>query len=61
MRERRELVHPDEQISGCTAVLVTYREAPANRVVAYNNRGNAHRAKGETDRAIGGRLALWLS
>ena len=48
--EQRE--HADRRIEGCTQVLANKRESAANRSVAFNNRGNAHKAKGQLERAI---------
>jgi lipoprotein NlpI len=42
----------DTMIGGCTGVLQSGQESPANRAVAYYNRGVAYRAKRETERAI---------
>src|SRR5919199_4295894 len=43
---------PDRSIAGCTAVLTNGDEAAQNRAVAFYNRGNAYRYRGDTERAI---------
>src|ERR1700745_3672698 len=43
---------PDIQIDGCTALINSSAQTPRSMVIAYNNRGNAHMAKGEYDRAV---------
>jgi lipoprotein NlpI len=42
----------DLRIVGCTRVLGDKDEEPADRAVAFNNRGNAHAARGDYPRAI---------
>jgi lipoprotein NlpI len=42
----------DKRIAGCTRVLANRNETRENRVLAYNNRGNAHSAKGDQAMAI---------
>lgn len=42
----------DSRIIGCTRVLADEDEEPADRAVAFNNRGNAHAARGDYARAI---------
>jgi lipoprotein NlpI len=42
----------DAIIGGCTGVLQSGQESVTNRAIAYYNRGVAHRAKRETERAI---------
>ncbi len=42
----------DLRIVGCTRVLGDTDEEPADRAVAFNNRGNAHTARGDYARAI---------
>ena len=42
----------DLRIVGCTRVLADEDEEPADRAVAFNNRGNAHTARGDYTRAI---------
>ena len=43
---------PDRSIAGCTAVLARGDEAAQDRAIAFNNRGNAYRYRGDTERAI---------
>src|SRR5918911_359462 len=43
---------PDRSLAGCTAVLTHGDEAAQDRAVAFYNRGNAYRYKGDTERAI---------
>ena len=43
---------PDRSIAGCTAVLTHGDEAVQDRAVAFYNRGNAYRYRGDTERAI---------
>lgn len=43
---------PDHQIVGCTAAIQSGKEPARNMAVAFNNRANAHTAKGDYDRAI---------
>jgi tetratricopeptide (TPR) repeat protein len=42
----------DQRIDGCTAVIRSGRETPANQVIAYTNRGRAYDDKGLYDQAI---------
>ena len=46
------VLFPNVQIGGCTAVIQSGRETAADRAIAYNIRGVAYRDKGEMDRAI---------
>lgn len=48
-RERAPL---DTQIIGCTSVIESGKERNDNLAIAYSNRGNAYRFKGDVDRAI---------
>ena len=48
----KEKASPDVQIKGCTSVIGSGKETPKNLSVAYNNRGNGYRTKGDNDRAI---------
>src|SRR5712691_7695697 len=48
----KEKAAPDVQIKGCTSVIGSGKETPKNLSIAYNNRGNGYRTKGENDRAI---------
>jgi tetratricopeptide (TPR) repeat protein len=43
---------PDEQISGCTAVVQSSHELSAIRAIAYINRGVVHWKRGDHDRGI---------
>ena len=43
---------PDRKIAGCTRILLDRGENSKSRANAYYNRGLAHYAKGEFDRAI---------
>ena len=43
---------PDRSLAGCTAVLTRSDEAAQDRAVAFYNRGNAYRYRGDTERAI---------
>jgi tetratricopeptide (TPR) repeat protein len=47
-----QLADPGLTIRGCSAILESGREMAANRVMVYNNRGNAYQNKDEVDRAI---------
>ena len=47
-----EKASPDVQIKGCTSVIGSGKETPKNLSIAYNNRGNGYRTKGDNDRAI---------
>jgi tetratricopeptide (TPR) repeat protein len=47
-----DVLSPDVQIGGCTAVIQSSRDTAADRAIAYNNRGVAYRDKGDVDRAI---------
>ena len=42
---------PDRRIAGCTRVLQDGGESAASRATAYNNRGLAYQAKGDSERA----------
>jgi lipoprotein NlpI len=42
----------DRRIAGCSRVLADRKETSENRVLAFNNRGNAHGAKGDQAGAI---------
>jgi lipoprotein NlpI len=44
--------NPDLIVKGCTAIIETHADTPADLATAFNNRGNAFDAKGELDRAI---------
>jgi len=44
--------NPEIQVVGCTAVIQSGNDKPRNLATAYDNRGNAHFAKGEYDAAI---------
>src|SRR5687767_10836069 len=46
------VLSPNVQIGGCTAVIQSSRETAADRAIAYNLRGIAYRDKGDPDRAI---------
>ena len=48
----KEKAAPDVQIKGCTSVIGSGKETPKNLSIAYNNRGNGYRTKGDNDRAI---------
>src|SRR6266849_626583 len=48
----KEKAAPDVQIKGCTSVIGSGKETPKNLSIAYNDRGNAYRTKGDNDRAI---------
>src|ERR1700730_18054663 len=43
---------PDLSISGCTAMIQSGHEPRQNLAIAFYNRGNSHRSKGQPDRAI---------
>jgi tetratricopeptide (TPR) repeat protein len=45
-------VTPDLRITGCTTVIQSGRETQSNLAIAFNNRGNGYKARGEIDRAI---------
>src|SRR5262245_60628042 len=40
------------RINGCTAFIDSGEGTTRARAIAYNNRGNAHTAKGDIDRAL---------
>gem|GEM_PF-5191345 len=44
--------HPDISISGCTALIQSGQESPANMAAAYNKRGEAYYENFEDDHAI---------
>ena len=44
----------DRQIAGCTSLIEGGKESADNIAIAFSNRGNAYRLKGELDRAIAG-------
>src|SRR6266571_1457532 len=48
----KEKASPDVQIKGCTSVIGSGKETPKNLSIAYNNRGNGYRTKGDNDRAM---------
>ena len=48
----REKVSMDRQIAGCTSLIEAGQESVDNIAIAFSNRGNAYRLKGELDRAI---------
>src|SRR5438876_931966 len=48
----KEKASPDVQIKGCTSVIGSGKETPKNLSVAYNNRGNGYRTKGDNDTAL---------
>ncbi len=48
-RERAPL---DTQIAGCTGVIESGKETNDNLAIAFSNRGNGYRFKGDLDRAI---------
>ena len=50
--ENKDAKPPDQQIAGCTAIIETGREPRPSLAIAYNNRGIAHAARKEFDRAI---------
>jgi tetratricopeptide (TPR) repeat protein len=43
---------PDISIKGCTAIINSRGELPADLVIAFKDRGDAHLSRGEFDRAI---------
>jgi tetratricopeptide (TPR) repeat protein len=43
---------PDLIIEGCSAIIQLGRESPRQLATAFNNRGFAHKLKGEYDRAL---------
>ena len=45
-------INLDLRISGCTTLIQSGRETQSNLAVAFDDRGNAYKAKGEIDRAI---------
>ena len=51
-RARCEDRDPDLSIGGCTALIQSGQEPTASLAIAFNNRGNAYRDKGQYDRAI---------
>ena len=48
----KEKASPDLQVSGCTSVIQSGKETKKNLSIAFNNRGNGYRAKGDNDKAI---------
>ncbi|HMK69870.1 MAG TPA: tetratricopeptide repeat protein [Xanthobacteraceae bacterium] len=48
----KEKASPDLQISGCTTVIQSGKETKKNLSIAFNNRGNGHRAKGDNENAL---------
>jgi tetratricopeptide (TPR) repeat protein len=46
------VLSPNVQIGGCTAVIQSGRETAADRAIAYNIRGVAHRDQADLDLAI---------
>jgi len=47
----RQSSDQDRRIAGCTRVVEDKSEAAAERATAYNNRGQAFQAKGDSERA----------
>jgi tetratricopeptide (TPR) repeat protein len=48
----KEKASLDLQISGCTTVIQSGKETKKNLSIAFNNRGNGYRDKGDNDRAV---------
>ena len=48
----KEKASPDLQVSGCTSVIQSGKETQKNLSIAFNNRGNGYRTKGDNDNAI---------
>jgi tetratricopeptide (TPR) repeat protein len=48
----REKAPLERQIAGCTSLIQSAKKSDSDLAIAFSNRGNAWRLKGEVDRAI---------